>query len=545
APILPDYVTEPEYPEYLVPSDAEAPIEDHPLPDDASPTALSPGYVSDSDPEEDLEKDPAEYPANEGDDDDDDDDDEEEDKEDHLAPTDSTTLHVVDSVSLVEDIEAFETDESAPTPTRSPRLRKARISIRLLPHMPASMEACIVERVHFTTPTGRFEVGESSLAAVARQAGHTLAHRVDYGFIDTVDASIYASESRGVTAVREDDRDFLRAQLSLLMRERERRYFRSMASSYEHDRDVDVLQSQRIKDEDRLTIHIQHEHDRFRELVRTAEAGSQDGPTDDGSSCRMNLLSLFSYLVWHVKYYGNGDDSHDSGTGSRRTERAACECTYNDFLKCLPLNFKGTEGVASLTQCFEKIEYVFYSSNCTMMTAKYCPKGEIKKLEIEPWNLKVKGTDVLSYNQRFQELALMCSRMFLEESNKDAIEFSTELTDQKIYSLADRQAKNKRKLDDTSRNNQNRSLSEGIMWQGPILLGLGKRKWALQEGLPKLKNNNQGNQAGNGNAVEKGLCCGHCKDKPKLQCRYGSLIDIIPTTLDHGYDIKLADDKTI
>ncbi|GKD22083.1 hypothetical protein Tco_1223786, partial [Tanacetum coccineum] len=33
----------------------------------------------------------------------------------------------------------------------------------------------------------------------------------------------------------------------------------------------------------------------------------------------------------------NGDDSHDSGSG-RRTERAARECTYIDFLKCQPLN---------------------------------------------------------------------------------------------------------------------------------------------------------------------------------------------------------------
>ncbi|GJX91237.1 hypothetical protein Tco_0344563 [Tanacetum coccineum] len=57
--LSPDYVPEHEYLEYLVPSDAEAPIEDQPLPDDASPTALSPGYVADSNPEEDPEEDPA------------------------------------------------------------------------------------------------------------------------------------------------------------------------------------------------------------------------------------------------------------------------------------------------------------------------------------------------------------------------------------------------------------------------------------------------------------------------------------------------------
>ncbi|GKC68854.1 hypothetical protein Tco_1114737 [Tanacetum coccineum] len=37
----------------------------------------------------------------------------------------------------------------------------------------------------------------------------------------------------------------------------------------------------------------------------------------------------------------NGDDSHTSRTGFRRTERVARECTYQDFMKCQPLYFKG------------------------------------------------------------------------------------------------------------------------------------------------------------------------------------------------------------
>nr|GFC94265.1 hypothetical protein [Tanacetum cinerariifolium] len=44
------------YPEYLAPSDDEAPLEDQPLPTNASPTATSPGYMTDSDPEEDPEE---------------------------------------------------------------------------------------------------------------------------------------------------------------------------------------------------------------------------------------------------------------------------------------------------------------------------------------------------------------------------------------------------------------------------------------------------------------------------------------------------------
>ncbi|GKD61847.1 hypothetical protein Tco_1299356 [Tanacetum coccineum] len=45
----------------------------------------------------------------------------------------------------------------------------------------------------------------------------------------------------------------------------------------------------------------------------------------------------------------NGDDSHTSGTGVRRNKRTVRECTYQDFMKCQPLFFRGTEGVVDLT----------------------------------------------------------------------------------------------------------------------------------------------------------------------------------------------------
>ncbi|GJS04659.1 reverse transcriptase domain-containing protein [Tanacetum coccineum] len=196
----------------------------------------------------------------------------------------------------------------------------------------------------------------------------------------------------------------------------------------------------------------------------------------------------------------NGDDSHTSGTGGRRTERVVRECTYLDFMKCKPLYFKGTKGVVELTQWFERMETVFRISNCSMenqishdvayamtwadlrkkMIDKYCPRNEMKKLEAELWNLKVKGTDVIGYNQCFQELALLCVRMFPEESDKieryvgglpdmihgnivaskpktmqEAVEMATKLMDKKVITITERQAENKRKFENTSRNNQN------------------------------------------------------------------------------------------
>ncbi|GKA54516.1 reverse transcriptase domain-containing protein [Tanacetum coccineum] len=119
------------------------------------------------------------------------------------------------------------------------------------------------------------------------------------------------------------------------------------------------------------------------------------------------------------------------------------------------------------------------------MTDKYCPRNEMKKLEAELWNLKVIGTDVVKYNQRFQELALLCVRMFPEEADKieryvgglpdmihgnivaskpktmqEAIEMATELMDKRVSTIAERQAENKRKLESTSRNNQNQQQQQ-------------------------------------------------------------------------------------
>ncbi|GJU76651.1 hypothetical protein Tco_1273721 [Tanacetum coccineum] len=91
-----------------------------------------------------------------------------------------------------------------------------------------------------------------------------------------------------------------------------------------------------------------------------------------------------------------------------------------------------------------------------MMTTKYCPPNEIKKLEIEIWNLKVKESD--KGEKYVGGLPDMIQGSVMSSKPKeihDAIEFATELMDQKIRTLAERQVKNKKKFEDTSRNNQN------------------------------------------------------------------------------------------
>ncbi|GJR20170.1 putative reverse transcriptase domain-containing protein [Tanacetum coccineum] len=84
-------------------------------------------------------------------------------------------------------------------------------------------------------------------------------------------------------------------------------------------------------------------------------------------------------------------------------------------------NSNGTEGVVGLTRwtlLLKQIHAMPWAALKKMMTDKYCPRGEIKKIETEMWNLKVKGTDVVTYSRRFQQLALMCSDCFPEEDRQ-------------------------------------------------------------------------------------------------------------------------------
>nr|GEW11592.1 retrotransposon protein, putative, Ty3-gypsy subclass [Tanacetum cinerariifolium] len=182
----------------------------------------------------------------------------------------------------------------------------------------------------------------------------------------------------------------------------------------------------------------------------------------------------------------NGDDSHDSRTG-----------------------------VVYLTQWLEKMEYVFHISNYTTTNQVKFAACALQGNALTWCNSHVKTfTHQVAYGMTWKALKkMMTNKMFPKESDEvkkyvsglpdtihinvmkskpktmhDSIEFATELMDQKIRTLAKRHAKNKRKFKDTSRNNQNQSF---------------------------------------------------------VSTTFSSLIDIIPTTLDHGYNVKLSDGRII
>ncbi|GKC91997.1 putative reverse transcriptase domain-containing protein [Tanacetum coccineum] len=315
----------------------------------------------------------------------------------------------------------------------------------------------------------------------------------------------------------------------------------------------------------------------------------------------------------------NGDDSHDSGTRERRQVSNVREYTYTDFLKCQPMNFKGTEGVVRLTQWLEKMESVFHISNCTVE----CQESDVVENYVGGLPDMIHGSVKASKPKTMQV----------------AIEFATEMMDKKILTIAECQAENKRKFDDTSRNNQNQQQSfKRNNVARAYTIGPGEKKpyggvkplcpkcnyhhdgqcapkctnykrsglsardcknrhtaanknqrdqWTNQRVLtcyecgaqdhfrsdcPKLKNGNHGNRAGNGNVVARPYVMGSARTNPNsnvvmgtflLNNRYAlilfdigadrsfvstafsSLIDIIPTILDHGYDVDLADGRII
>ncbi|GKD54784.1 putative reverse transcriptase domain-containing protein [Tanacetum coccineum] len=216
------------------------------------------------------------------------------------------------------------------------------------------------------------------------------------------------------------------------------------------------------------------------------------------------------------------------------------------------------------------------------------------------------------------KLALMCSRMFPEESDEvkkyvgglldmiqgsmmaskpkkmqDVIEFATELMDQKIRTLAERPEEKKlyrgskplcpkcnyhhdgqcapkcancKRTGHLTRDCRSQpAVANNQRAQGENQRVLTCFECGAQghfkNNCPKLKNRNQGNQAGNGNAVARAYGVGTAGTNPNsnvvtgmflLNNRYASilfdtgadrsfvstafssLIDIIPTTLDHG-----------
>nr|GEX91085.1 reverse transcriptase domain-containing protein [Tanacetum cinerariifolium] len=145
-------------------------------------------------------------------------------------------------------------------------------------------------------------------------------------------------------------------------------------------------------------------------------------------------------------------DNTNRNTRPRETP-AVRKCTYKEFTSCQPFYFNSMEGAVGLIRLFERTESVFSCSNCTedykvkfstgtltkdflswwnsyakpigieqadkiawtelkrLLTNKYFPRTEVKKIEDDIYNLVVKGNDLKTYARRLKELATLCPNM--------------------------------------------------------------------------------------------------------------------------------------
>nr|GEX73849.1 putative reverse transcriptase domain-containing protein [Tanacetum cinerariifolium] len=220
----------------------------------------------------------------------------------------------------------------------------------------------------------------------------------------------------------------------------------------------------------------------------------------------------------------------------------ARECTYQEFMKCKPLYFKGTEGVVELTQWFERMETVFRICNCTVENQIKFATCTLLGSALTWWNSHVMtvGPDVTYAMTWINLKKKITDKMFPKESDK---------IERYIGDLPD-------------------MIHGSVMASKPKIMQEGHFK----RECPRLKNNNRGNQVGNGNAPAKVYAVGHVRKNPDLNVvthtfllnnrytfilfdtgsdrsfvstAFSSQINITPTTLDYYYDVELDDERII
>ncbi|GJX83036.1 putative reverse transcriptase domain-containing protein [Tanacetum coccineum] len=278
---------------------------------------------------------------------------------------------------------------------------------------------------------------------------------------------------------------------------------------------------------------------------------------------------------------GNGNGGNGNGGGNGYNFRGfmpARECTYQDFLKCQPLSFNGTEAVVGLTHWFEKMETVFHISN-------YPEKYQVKMVPIEEDKVE-RFIGGLPDNIQGNVIAAKSTKL------QDSISIANNLMDQKLKGYA-RSAENKRRLENNPRDTHRQqpvfkrqnvggqnvaraytagnNEKNGVCWISFLLKQVQNapcstvycEMWKLlrhfRKDCPKLRNLNRGNKTGNKNGNKTENQNGGNKATTRAYAIGGggvsnpdsnvvtgtALLDVAPSTLDTSYAIELADGRIL
>ncbi|GJZ77612.1 hypothetical protein Tco_0642284 [Tanacetum coccineum] len=299
-------------------------------------------------------------------------------------------------------------------------------------------EACLPPRKRLCFAFGpRYKVGESSLTARPDRD-----FRRDYGFIATLDDEIMRDPERdvGYGIINTWDEMLVGMPRVPTIDETELgRQVTGLVTTVRHDTDkiyerLDDAQTKRQMVTNRVNMLVRDmfAHARTTKLI---EIEARMSRLEDGLWMRVtsHLTALQSRqgpargpaqpdapeeAARDADRSMNGDDIHNSGTDVGRNERAARECTYPDFMKCQPLNFKGTEGVVELTQwnVGPDVAYAMTGQTLKRDADNLLPMTRIKKLKGEFEGERYRRD---SYNQRFFQELLLRVLEFLEESDKN------------------------------------------------------------------------------------------------------------------------------
>ncbi|GKE01681.1 hypothetical protein Tco_1389664 [Tanacetum coccineum] len=243
-----------------------------------------------------------------------------------------------------------------PLPTSSSPLLLPSID-----HRANKPEVCLPPRKRLCIALGpRYEVDESSSAPTARP---TRGFRADYSFVATLDDEIRhdlerddTDEIYGRLDETQDARAVLSGRLNLLQRDRPSHDYTTLLMKRETRLSREAWRqsmdaSNTVRSEVRaLRTTVLAQQTEMAALRAVTALQGQQGPASGLAQPEIPKEAgvTDALAARDANRNTNGDDSHNSGIGVRRTERVARECTYPDFMKCQPLNFKGTEGVVEL-----------------------------------------------------------------------------------------------------------------------------------------------------------------------------------------------------
>nr|GEU84109.1 hypothetical protein [Tanacetum cinerariifolium] len=501
----PDFMPEPIYPEYIPLEDEHILLaEEQSLPPFVSPTAESQGYVTESDPKEDPEK----YEDDETKDGPDEYEEDEKEKE-HLAPTDSAVVIPTDELAVISFPPEAEVERllAMPTPSLSPltslsppsagehlarcmapaALPSPLLPPSLYPPPPVDRRDDIPEskqpprkRLCLSTLSSRYEVGKSS----------TRGRGVDFGFADTIKAGmrhqairevrvtelaeLHEHDTQDLYALLEDAQDGVPASDTAIVAE----YTDPDTASSQIVETLRVMRDMRreIGDMQAELLALRGQPRRAGQPGRDARIHNhQDAPRDADT---------------HVTRQGHNPPPPNTDTPPHHLTLESVQAMIDQALLRNSTNGDGrNEGIVSLTLWIKKMESVFNISGCAIenqvkfatctlldaaltwwngqirtlgpeayamtwealkkkITDKYCSQGEVKKLQIELWNLK----KIDKYISGLLDSIYGNVRSSKPRTLDETIELTNDLMDQKLRTYAER-SDNKRKADDTSRSN--------------------------------------------------------------------------------------------